>query len=143
QFGGIIAKAAGLTGRARVRQATLLPYKQDFEKVPINRSPGGWVNTQGKFSTQKVGDNNVLVKLATNPSPLVARANAYVTTPGVSNYTIECDILGKKVGPDLPDAGVVNSRYSLILAGNKQQLRLVSWDALPRVDRTIDWPWKP
>jgi outer membrane protein assembly factor BamB len=27
--------------------------------------------------------------------------------------------------------------------GNKQQLRLISWDALPRVDQTITHEWKP
>src|SRR5207247_2324335 len=43
---------------------------------------------------------------------------------------------------NLPDMGIVNCRYSLTLSGNKRQLRLSSWDALPRLDKTIPFPWK-
>jgi hypothetical protein len=30
-----------------------------------------------------------------------------------------------------------------MLDGNKQNLRIVSWEAIPRVDKTIHWDWKP
>src|SRR5262249_25510440 len=60
-----------------------------------------------------------------------------------SDYTIQADILGKKVQSDLPDMGIVANRYSLVLTGNTQQIRLISWDALPRVDKSISWEWKP
>ena len=50
--------------------------------------------------------------------------------------------MGTKVREDLPDMGLVANRYSFMLAGNTQQLRLVSWDALPRVDKSIAFPWK-
>ena len=30
-----------------------------------------------------------------------------------------------------------------MLQGNIQKLRIVSWDALPRVDETINFAWKP
>jgi hypothetical protein len=114
----------------------------DFSKVPEGRTPGGWVNTQGKFAMRKVQGKNVLVKLATNPSPLVARANAYIGMPSLTNYTIAADVMGGKANDELPDMGVVACRYTLMLDGNKQQLRLVSWDALPRVDKTIRYEWK-
>lgn len=142
QFGRVVAMADGLEGYARVRQPVILPYKQDFEKVPVNRTPGGWVNTQGKFGVRKVGDSNVLVKLATNPSPLVARANAFIGMPTLTNYTIEADVMGQEKGNNLPDMGVVANRYTFVLIGQTQTLRLISWDALPRVDRTISYPWK-
>ncbi len=142
QFGAVVAEAEGLTGRARVRQAPRLPYREDFDKRPAGSVPGGWVNTQGKFAIRKVGDSNVLVKLANNASPLVSRANAYAGTPGLADYTIEADVMGGKAGSDLPDMGVVANRYTLQMTGNQQQLRIVSWDALPRVDRTIAFPWK-
>ncbi len=120
-----------------------LPYKQDFEKVPEGRTPGGWVNCQGKFAVQQKDGSKVLVKLATIASPLVSRANAYISKPGLSDYTIEADVMGGKKRDDMPDMGVVAVRYTLMLDGNKQRLRLVSWDTLPRVDKSIDWPWKP
>jgi outer membrane protein assembly factor BamB len=143
QFGTVVAKADGLTGLARIRVAPVLPYSQDFRKVPENRSPAGWVNTQGKFAVRKIEGQNVLVKTATNPSPLVARANAFITMPTATDYTIQADILGSKVNDDMPDMGVVAKRYTFMLDGNKQQLRLISWDAIPRVDKTIAYAWKP
>lgn len=142
QFGNVIAKAEGLTGHARVRQVAKLPYKQDFEKVPQGAVPGGWVNSQVKFQVRKVGDTNVLVKTATNANALVAQANAFIGSPHTTNYTIESDVLGKKVGSDMPDMGVVNSRYSLILTGKNQQLRIISWEGLLRIDKTIPYTWK-
>jgi outer membrane protein assembly factor BamB len=143
QFGGVVATAAGLTGRARVRVTPQLPLTQDFEQVPPERTPGGWVNCQGKFAVREENGNKFLVKLAVNPSPLVARANAFLGLPSLTNYTIQADILGKKVREDMPDVGVVANRYTLMLAGNTQQLRLISWDAVPRVDKTIPFEWKP
>ncbi len=50
---------------------------------------------------------------------------------------------GKKTGTDLPDMGIDCQRYTLMLAGNQQKLRLLSWDALPRVDKSIVFTWKP
>jgi outer membrane protein assembly factor BamB len=143
QFGNVLAKAEGLTGRARVRQYTNLPIKQDFEKIPAGASPAGWVNTQVKFQVRKVGDGNVLVKTATNPSPLVARAHAYIGPANMSDYTIESDVLGTTVQGEIPDMAVVANRYTFGLFGNTQQLRLVSWDAVPRIDKSVSHPWKP
>src|SRR5262249_39856719 len=37
----------------------------------------------------------------------------------------------------MPDIGIVANRYTLMLAGNHQKLRIVSWSALPRVDETL------
>src|SRR5207302_2735363 len=81
QQGYVLAKADGLTAKARVRVAPALPYVQDFEKVPNGAVPGGWVNTQGKFLVATIGGNKVLKKVNTNASPLVAKANAYIGLP--------------------------------------------------------------
>lgn len=143
QQGMVQAKVGELTGRARVRVAPVLPYKPDFKKVPVGATPGGWVNCQGKFVMEEKDGTHVLKKVATIPSPLVARANAFIGMPDLTNYTILADMLGKQARQDLPDMGVVANRYTLMLAGNTQQLRLVSWDALPRIDKSIPWQWKP
>src|SRR5262249_51586984 len=147
----------GLSGAARVRVVPKLPYTQDFSKVPDNRTPAGWVNTQGKFAVVTLKDGTkAMKKTATNASPLVARANAYMGKPILSDYTVQADVRGTivnvkaekdrekdKFNGDMPDAGVVASRYTLVLIGNDQTLRLISWDALPRIDKTIPFPWKP
>jgi hypothetical protein len=63
--------------------------------------------------------------------------------PQTKNYVIEADVMGAKKGDNLPDIGIVNCRYTLLLDGNKQRLRICSWEALPRVDHRVDYPWKP
>ena len=143
QFGMVVAKAEGLTGQARVRVVPTLPYSSNFDKIPEGRTPGGWVNTQGKFAIENKDGAKVLVKLANIASPLVARAHAYISKPTLTGYTIQADMQGSKKGEDMPDMGVLANRYTLLLDGNKQQLRLLSWDALPRVDKSIGWTWKP
>jgi outer membrane protein assembly factor BamB len=146
QFGRVVAKFGDLTGEVRVRVVPKLPYKPNFANIPEKRTPGGWVNTQGKFEMVVLkddsGERKVLHKTALNPSPLVARANGYIGMPDWTGYTIQADVMGTKVLHDLPDVGIVANRYSLTLWGNTQQLRLTSWDAIPRVDKSIGYPWK-
>lgn len=143
QFGRVIATAGKVTGYARARVVPKLPYSPNFANIPEKRTPGGWINCQGKYEIVVKDGQKVLSKLNTNPNILVARATSYITPPSSTNYTIECDVMGSKVRDDLPDVGVVANRYTLMLAGNTQQLRLISWDALPRVDKSIAYPWKP
>jgi outer membrane protein assembly factor BamB len=143
QFGNVIAKVDNLTARCRIRVVPQIPYAQDFSKVPLERSPAGWVNTQGKFAVQEVGGKKVLGKLALNASPLVARGHAFIGMPTSTDYTIESEMMGTQVRDDMPDMGVLANRYSLVLDGNKQILRLLCWDALPRVDKNVPFPWKP
>ncbi len=144
QFGRVVAKADGLTAYARIRVAPNLPYSVDFSKIPEGRAPGGWVNCQGKYSVVKMKDGTIALKKRNDaPSPLVARAHAYIGLPTMTGYTIQADVQGSKLEKEMPDMGVEANRYSLVLIGNTQQLRLISWDALPRVDNTIAFPWKP
>ena len=105
--------------------------------------PSGWVNVAGKYVVVEKDGAKVLKKLANNPNPALARARAYMGMPNLTNYTIQADVQATRVGTDLPDMGVIANRYRLFLDGNKQRLRIVSWEAIPRVDKTIGWPWKP
>ncbi len=147
QFGRVLAKHGGLTAEVRVRVVPHLPYKPNFANIPLKRTPGGWVNCQGKFEMVQLNEHgserHVLHKTALNPSPLVARADAFIGLPEWTGYTIQADLMGTRVGKDLPDVGVCANRYDLTLWGNTQQLRLTSWDAIPRVDKSIAYAWKP
>jgi hypothetical protein len=149
---GYVEVANGtLKARARVRVVPQIPYKQDFDKIPAGGTPGGWLNTSGKFLVAKVpgGEETVLSKLNTDSRPPLARANAYITAPDASDYTIQADLLGTEVRGKMPDMGVVNSRYTLILAGSidpvtlKRQLRVQSWDGKRRIDVGNDFHWDP
>ncbi len=142
QQGYVDAKFGRLTARARVRVAPQLPYNLDLAKVPLLATPGGWVNCQGKYVVVEKDGRRLLKKNADNPAPPVARCNAYITMPDATGYTIQADVMGTYVNLNLPDHGIINERYTMQLAGNKQQLRITSWEALPRLDKTIEFPWK-
>jgi outer membrane protein assembly factor BamB len=144
QQGYVLAKAEGLTAKARVRVPPRPPYREDFEKLPNGAVPGGWVNAQGKLLVTTMKDGNkVLKKVNNKASPLFARGIAFLGMPDLGDYTIQADVMGTKVNDNLPEMGIVANRYSLVLAGNVQKLRILSWDALPRVEETINWPWQP
>lgn len=139
----VVGTFEGISGRARVRVAPTVPYATDFEKLPDGIAPGGWVNTQGKWIVKTVNGNKVLAKVNTVASPLIARGNAYITAPEAKDYTIEAEVQGTEVGGNMPEIGIVANRYTLFLAGNVQKLRLMSWDAIPRIDKTVQFNWKP
>jgi hypothetical protein len=136
-----------------VRVVAALPYAIDFEKVPDGAVPGAWVNTAGKFRVKTVDGNKVLAKVTDKFSPLISQGNAYITLPTAHDYTIEADVygtqlVGKKDGQKIvfnPDIGVVANRYTLMIAGNVEpiKLRISSWDALPRIDKAVNFPWQP
>jgi outer membrane protein assembly factor BamB len=150
QQGYVSFKAGDATARARIRVAPKLPYANDFDKAPDGSSPAGWINTNGKYVVKKLPDgNNVLSKVNNNARPPVARANAYVTEPAAADYTVQADIMGTLVRGKLPDAGLVNSNYTLVLDGKpdpvlgKRTVRLTSWEARPRINEPAAFDWEP
>lgn len=141
---------AELTARGRVRVVGQVPYKHDFEKIPVGAPPSGWVNTAGKYFVKELPDKSkVLAKVNTDGRIPIARANGYITPPTATGYTIESDIYGTQVDGKLPDMGVVANRYTLVLDGKKdptvgtRTVRLVSWEARPRVNKVVSLDWKP
>jgi outer membrane protein assembly factor BamB len=146
QFGRVVAKVGKLTAFVRVRVSPTLPYFyfNDFKNVPVGRTPAAWVNTMGKFSVVEFKGKKVLRKRNDNAAPPVARINAYIGSPEQKDYTIETEIYGTKVrNKDMPDVGVGAHRYKLYLIGNDKELRLNSWDAMPRIQKQVSFPWKP
>jgi hypothetical protein len=88
----------------------------------------------GKFAVVKLEDGSfVLRKRNDSPSPLIARANAYITGFEASDYTIQVDVYSSKVrDTHMGDVGIGANRYMLTLIGNDQELRLNTWDAMDR-----------
>ena len=63
--------------------------------------------------------------------------------PNLSNYTIQSDLYGTKLKTDLPDMGVGANRYTLMLLGNTQELRVGDWDAQPlRAETNMAFKWE-
>lgn len=141
-----------LKARGRVRVVPQVGYKADFEKVPVGAAPGGWVNTQGKYVVKEVEiggkKEKVVSKVNTDGRIPIARANGYITASAATGYTIESDLYATEVADKLPDMGVVANRYTLVLDGKFDReakgrtIRLVSWEARPRINVVVPFDWK-
>ncbi len=149
QHGYVEAKFGKLTARARVRVVPQIPFAQDFEKIPEGVPPSGWINTAGKYFTKKMPDGNmVLSKVNTIGAIPVARANGYITATDSKNYTIQSDLYATEVDGRMPDMGVVNCRYTFVMDGKidptltSRTVRIVSWEARPRVNKVLALDWK-
>jgi hypothetical protein len=146
-----VAENPKLSLRARVRVVMQMPINLDFEKALLDGVPPGWINAQGKYAVKKLPDGTqALYKVNTSSVPAIAKTNAYLTLPEATDYTIQADLMGSEVRAKLPDMGIVNCRYSLIMDGKtdptsgKRQLRLTSWEARAggRVNSAVDFDWK-
>lgn len=146
QAGSLTAQSGGLTASARVRIVPPIPYEEDFESLPEGLPPAGWITSKLKCQVSLHDGRKVLRKLADRPSPPFARLRCYMMPPVPAGYTVTSDILGvSKKGRFLPDMGLVNSRYLLILTGSSElsrKLRLVSWAPVPRILREVEFPWE-
>ncbi|MEM9825551.1 MAG: PQQ-binding-like beta-propeller repeat protein [Planctomycetota bacterium] len=142
QMGEIIASANGLNARVRVLQYPSFPYKEDFETTNIGLIPEGWTNSQLRFVIEEIDGNRVLTKTATIAVPFYREWYAFMGPPEMDGYTVESDLMGEKVGENMPNMGVTANRYTLQMVGNEQILRLTAWDAVPRVSAELEYPWE-
>ena len=142
QAGLIKATAGGLTGQARVRIAHPLPWKETFDAYADGASPPGWVNAvAGKVSVTTLDGQKVLQKAPDDT--IFKRVRAFIGPVTWSNYTFEADVRASTRRRQMGDVGITAQRYSLVLYGNSQRLKLEPWE--PEVQRTVTVPftWKP
>jgi outer membrane protein assembly factor BamB len=135
------AKIGEAVGQARVRVIPPLPLSIDFDKLPTNGVPSGWINAGGKFIIVEDGMNKMLKKRADNANSLLARASTYFYPP-IGNYTIEADLMATQKRGNLPNLGVINSRYMLWIDGNKSRLWVSSWEANHRIENKVEFKLK-
>ncbi len=158
QAGAVLATVKSgekaVSGFARVRVVPQLPIKIDFEGVPTGKPPLMWIGAGGKFQVRALPDKNqVLVK--TLDLDLYHIARTYFGESHLSDYTMESDVLvGAKTAGGrryMPDVGIINTRYTLVLYGSQQQCMIVAWTgALPKEGqtgstllKTIPFKWEP
>jgi len=79
----------------------------------------------------------VLTKAADNT--IFKRIRAFIGPVDWSNYTFEADVRGTTKRRQMTDIGITAQRYSLVLYGNSQQLKLEPWE--PEVQRTATVPY--
>jgi outer membrane protein assembly factor BamB len=141
QAGTIKATIGGISGEARARVTHPLPWTETFESYADGAVPPGWVNAvAGKFSVTTLDGQKVLTKAADNT--IFKRIRAFIGPVDWADYSFEADVRGTTRRRQMTDIGITAQRYSLVLYGNSQQLKLEPWE--PEVQRTVTVPytWK-
>ncbi len=141
--GHVVAKSGNLEAKARVRISPALPIREDFESMPTDSAPPGWVGTPRKTKIVERDGGKVLQKLADDPSAPFLRIKGFMSAPIAGGYTIEADMLGTPKGERFkPDMGLINSRYELtLMAATTKQLRVESWTPIPRLRKDVPFEW--
>jgi outer membrane protein assembly factor BamB len=142
QAGLIKAAAGALTGTARARVVHPLPWKEDFEGFAEKAVPPGWVNAEaGRLSVATLDGQKVLEKAPTNT--IFKRIRAFIGPVDWSNYGFEASVRAATRRRQMGDVGITAQRYSLVLYGTTQKLKLEPWE--PETQRTVTLPftWKP
>jgi hypothetical protein len=144
QAGLIKATVGNLTGEARARVARALPWEENFESMAEKSVPPGWVNAggpAGPLAVTTIDGQKVLQKTPTNT--LFKRSRVFIGPVEWSNYTMQADVSAPTRRRMQADAGITVQRYSLVLYGTTQRLKLEPWE--PETQRTVTVPyaWKP
>jgi hypothetical protein len=137
----IKATVGELKGEARARVVRPMPWTETFESYPDGASPPGWINaTLGKFSVLTLDGQKVLQKAP--DESIMQRIRLFFGPVDWSNYTVEADVRSNEKRRQMADLGITAQRYTLVLYGNDQKIRLEPWE--PEIHRTVAAPftWK-
>ena len=96
--------------------------------------PAGWINAMaGKFCVATVDGQKVLQKAPDNT--LFKRLRMFFGGLDQSNYTVEADVRVATRRRQMGDIGITAQRYSLVLYGTSQRLKIEPWE--PETERTV------
>ena len=70
------------------------------------------------------------------------RIRAFIGPVDWSNYTFEADVRGTTRRRQMTDIGITAQRYSLVLYGNSQQLKIEPWEPETQRIATMPFAWK-
>ena len=142
QAGLITATVGTLKGSARARVVRPLPWKEGFDSYADAAVPPGWVNTTGaQLAVATVDGQKVLEKKPLET--LFKRARIFIGPTTWSNYTMEADVRTPMRRRQQGDVGITAQRYSLVLYGNSQRLKLEPWEPETARTMTVPFAWKP
>jgi hypothetical protein len=139
--GFVKATLGGVTGQARVRVVTPLPWTFDFESAAAEAPPAWWTGAPGKVfqrSVESVG--KVLVR--PRDETVGRRAKVLMGPATLKGYTIEADVRGIEQRRQRGDIGLINQRYALVLFGNGQKLELHPWQAADEMTVRVPFKWE-
>jgi len=142
QAGTITATVAGLKGQARARVVRPLPWRETFDAYADGAIPAGWVNaTAGAVSVATLDGQKVLQKAPLET--IFKRARVFIGPVTWANYTFEADVRAATRRRQMGDVGITAQRYSLVLYGTSQRLKIEPWEPETARTMTVPFAWKP
>jgi outer membrane protein assembly factor BamB len=142
QAGSIKATLGSISGEARARVVRPLPWTETFEGFADGAVPPGWIIVgTAKTAVGTVDGQKALSKAPDNT--IFKRYRAFVGDVNLSDYTIEADVRGTTRRRQMSDLGVTAQRYTLVLYGNAQQLKIEPWEPETHRSVAVPYEWKP
>jgi outer membrane protein assembly factor BamB len=141
QAGTIKATVGGISGESRARVSPNLPFTVTFDSAAEGSNPPGWVNaTAGKFAVVTLDGKKVLTKPP--DETLFKRIRMFFGPTDWHDYSYEADVRANMKRRQMGDIGITAQRYTLVLYGNTQQLKIEPWE--PEILRSVTVPfaWK-
>jgi outer membrane protein assembly factor BamB len=141
QAGTIIASVGTLKGSARAKVVRPLPWKEGFDSYADGAAPPGWVNTTaGQLAVTTLDGQKVIEKKPLET--LFKRARFFIGPTTWSNYTVEADVRAPTRRRQMGDVGITAQRYSLVLYGNSQRLKIEPWEPETTRTKSAAFAWK-
>jgi outer membrane protein assembly factor BamB len=140
--GVIKASVGGLSGEARAKVIRPLPWNETFDSYPDGAVPPGWINAvNAKLTVGSLDGQKVLQKAP--DSSILKRLRVFIGPVDWSNYTLEADVRTNTRRRQMSDLGITAQRYTLVIYGSAQQVKIESWE--PETERSVTKPfaWKP
>lgn len=146
QVGMLEASFGELKGDARIRIFSNLPWNDDFESLLADDNYDYWLGAgsarspASKFIAKKINDNTVIVKPIAQRG--VQNGITYIGPPGLTDYTIQADVMSEKAKRKVSDIGLINCGYTVEMMGAKQRIEISSWTSELRVGKTLPFRWE-
>ena len=141
QAGTIKATVGGISGEARARVARVPPWTETFEGFADGAVPPGWISvTTGRMVVGTLDGQKVLVKPP--DETIFKRFRAFVGPVEMSNYTVEADVRGTTRRRQMANMGVTAQRYSLVIYGNTQEIKIEPWEPETHRSAVKPFEWK-
>jgi outer membrane protein assembly factor BamB len=154
----VTAKVGDATGQARIRVVPPLPWKFDFQNVPLvanpktkvleGQPPVTWVGMRYRHVIRDLDGRKVMVKV--NSIPKGTRSQGWMGPYDLHDYTIQADVRATSNHPEnpesgLPDMGLIAQRYTLVIMGEHQELQIRYWppQVATQFSKTVPLACKP
>jgi len=106
----VTAKVGDLEGKARIRSMPPLPWKFDFEEIPLAADPKTglmkgepplpWIGMRYRHAVREVDGSKCLVKVTTIPKG--TRSQGWIGPIGLHDYSIQADLRAAESGVGAP-----------------------------------------